>query len=300
MSKALAEDVCDGIKELIRHVSGFDTGSEGFDCVFKHFTTKLRRCDTMYFLNKRDVDSSMQGMREKFCFHGFFREAEALVQVYSEYIPEDLPKALQTSRLNVVKFLLCMSETPTKKFLENPQDYVQPVDKQENDEIDWTEYLNEGIEIWNPDHDNESEGEVEDCSDYSKSPVVPGNIQLPTIRSTERKCVLDLRSSRDELLATIQHSWYEENFFRDKPESEHREANIALIWEDFLRHLVEGFVVVENPSIITEYKVIREVLWEMWGYHTCSTFKLCGNYVQPNEHITVASVRCVGVHACLC
>lgn len=113
----------------------------------------------MYFLNKKEVDKNVAGMAEKFNFHGFFQQAEALQRVYDSYISNDLPKPELMNRLNVVKLLLCLSETPTVKFLENPEEF-QVNNEVEEEEIDWKEYLNEGIEQWKPTYDETTSEEV--------------------------------------------------------------------------------------------------------------------------------------------
>lgn len=113
----------------------------------------------MYFLNKKEVDQSIAGMAEKFNFHGFFQQAEALQKVYGCYISNNLPKSELMNRLNVVKLLLCLSKTPTVRFLENPEEF-QVSDETEEEEIDWKEYLNEGIEQWTPNYDEATSDEV--------------------------------------------------------------------------------------------------------------------------------------------
>lgn len=110
----------------------------------------------MYFLNKKEVDQSIAGMAEKFNFHGFFPQAEALQKFYDSFITSNLPKSEMTNRLNVVKLLLCLSETPTKKFLERPEDYAIR-EEIEEEEIDWKEYLNEGLTSWTPNYSISSE-----------------------------------------------------------------------------------------------------------------------------------------------
>lgn len=103
----------------------------------------------MYFLNKSEIDQNITGMAEKFNFHGFFLQAEALKCSYEKYITMELPKPELMNRLNVVKFLLCLSETPTTKFMENPE-YFQITKDNQEEEIDWREYLNDGLENWSP------------------------------------------------------------------------------------------------------------------------------------------------------
>lgn len=94
-------------------------------------------------------------MCEKFSFHGFARQASALNLAYHSYIPDLLTETEKMNRLSMVKFLLCMSQAPTKHFLEHPEVLVKEAEQPE-EVIDWGTYLNEGIEQWNPKFDESS------------------------------------------------------------------------------------------------------------------------------------------------
>lgn len=113
----------------------------------------------MYFLNKKEVDQNIAGMAEKFNFHGFFQQAEALQSAYESYVSNNLSKPELMNRLNIVKLLLCLSRSPTSRFLENPEEFQVNIEEEE-DEIDWKEYLNEGIEKWSPNYDEVTSEEV--------------------------------------------------------------------------------------------------------------------------------------------
>ncbi|XP_074035449.1 gamma-tubulin complex component 5 [Leptinotarsa decemlineata] len=294
MARPISADIGEGVKELIKQISGFEEGSEPFIHVQKYFLTKLKNSDTMYFLNKRDVDRIMSGMAEKFNFHGFFNQAKALQDAYDNYIPPDLPKDFLSNRLNIVKFLLCMSEKPTSKFLEKPEEYEMKPEEEE-EEVNWAEYLKEGIENWAPDFDESSEysedssvGDIfnelgDECSSSTHTPQV--------ITSNEKDVIVNLRANREELLNTIQHSWYNQDHFYEAPFSELKEANVGINWENFLEKQVMGLIVMPKVSVISEYKVIREVLWQLWTPHTSAVFEFEGNTLKPRENVTISSTR---------
>lgn len=159
------------------------------------------------------------------------------------------------NRLSMVKFLLCMSQAPTKHFLEHPEVLVKEAEQPE-EVIDWGTYLNEGIEQWNPKFDESSvskkqhsielwqlfrgllqddESDDSEQDDTAKELVASTTKCLQSdgltqIRSAENMCVMNLKRSREELLATIQNAWYLEDCCFMKPESDHREANIGILW----------------------------------------------------------------------
>ncbi|XP_076256515.1 gamma-tubulin complex component 5-like [Rhynchophorus ferrugineus] len=295
MSRNLSDDVTSLVKELIHELSDFEESSAPFHYIYKYFTTKLKKSDTMYFSNRRDIDQNISSMAEKFCFHGFFQQAEELKSAYKMYLPENLLKSETMNRLNNVKFLLCMSDSPTKYFLEHPEMVdSKPVDPVE--EIDWGEYLNEGVDTWNPNFEETSDEESfssldeNDCTEVIKNE--PSGCLLPVqIQSSEKLYVMDFRANREELLNTIQHSWYNGGKFFIKPQSKLRDANIGILWESYLRDQVHGLINIKSPSFTTEYKVLREILWQLWCPHTSSTIELIGNDIISRPDITLASVR---------
>lgn len=105
----------------------------------------------MVFSNRDDVDRAIASFGDKYIFHGFCDKAEYLKRAYEKYMATS--KIDHISQLNVVKFLMCMSDSPTRKF-EKVTDDDQIEDE---DEIsDWGAYLREGIERWMPKSDSES------------------------------------------------------------------------------------------------------------------------------------------------
>lgn len=110
----------------------------------------------MYFASKREIDNSISGMSEKFSFHGFFPQSNALSVAYKDYVSELLPKSEMMNRLNHVKFLLCLSDSPTKHFLEHPELHAEEPKQEEESDIDWPAYLNAGVEPWIPNFDETS------------------------------------------------------------------------------------------------------------------------------------------------
>ncbi|KAG5864882.1 hypothetical protein JTB14_036711 [Gonioctena quinquepunctata] len=296
MASQLSADIVEGVKDLIIQISGFEEGSESFIHIQKYLFNKLKNSDSMYFLNKRDVDKSISGMAEKFNFHGFFLQAKALQEEYDNYIPQTLAKANLSNRLNVVQFLLCMSEKPTTKFLEKPEEF-EIKNEEEEEEINWTEYLKEGIEEWAPNFNDESSecslnSSVADDFNELGEGCSHSSVQEPlVIKSNDSDVIVNLRANREELLNTIQHSWYNQNYVHEAPFSDLREANVGIHWEKFLEKQVMGLIVMPKVSVISEYKVIREILWQLWNPHTSAVFELVGNRLKPKENVTISSAR---------
>lgn len=83
--------------------------------------------------------------------------------------------------------------------------------------------------------------DLKDDTDVSiDSNDITNNTQLKTnevwstipiqIKSYERNTIADFRANREELLNTIQHSWYNLNSYHEYPRSKHKEANVEILW----------------------------------------------------------------------
>lgn len=54
-----------------------------------------------------------------------------------------------------------------------------------------------------------------------------------------------------------------------------------------------GLVTLPKVSIISEYKVVREILWQLWVPHVSTVFEFDINNIQVKKNITVSSVTLV-------
>lgn len=63
------------------------------------------------------------------------------------------------------------------------------------------------------------------------------------IESVEKNIVVDFRANREELLNTIQHTWYNQDIFQQFPLSNHKEANTQILW------LVAVLLIITNSVI---------------------------------------------------
>lgn len=63
--------------------------------------------------------------------------------------------------------------------------------------------------------------------------------------------------------------------------------------EKYLEKQAMGLVVMKKSTIISEYKVIREILWQLWDLHTSSVFHFEGNDLTTRSNITISSSRAV-------
>lgn len=61
--------------------------------------------------------------------------------------------------------------------------------------------------------------------------------------------------------------------------------------EEYLDSETHGLLGLDKISFISEYKVIREVLWQMFGTHKSFIFYFKENELHIRENVSIASVR---------
>lgn len=57
--------------------------------------------------------------------------------------------------------------------------------------------------------------------------------------------------------------------------------------------MVQDLIPIPQAAIISEYKVMREVLWQLWGPHDSFVFQLDRNRLRIKPNVTISSVRLV-------
>ncbi|KRT82374.1 hypothetical protein AMK59_3863, partial [Oryctes borbonicus] len=295
MSSYPSTEVLSLVKELVSKLTQFKEGSNLFNHVENYVINCIHNADSMIFLKKKDIDRALTSLSDKFIFHGFSLQAVDLLRHYENFLPNSTPKNLLESKLNTVKFLLCLSESPTSKFLENP--YRLPVVHQE-EEIDWPAYLKEGIERWSPPPEESSD----DWSDTSESDL--SNVTSPQIKAGEvtkvipvdeidnkDKCVVNYDDLKESVQNSVQNTWFSKDRVCVLPESSNVDANIAICWDNFLEHSVQGLISIKRSNIITEYCMLREIIWQNYIVHNSFIFHYLGDKLLPKENVTIASVR---------
>lgn len=279
------------VRNLIGHILGGKDNLEIINTKEKHMISRLKRGDTMSFVNKREMDLAIEKMAEKYEFHGFAPQAEYLRKIYNKYMSKISKQDLH-SALNTLRFLLYMSESPTTKFMENPEDYCIVQEEDEKEVMNWGEYLLEGIELYTPEQFDDSsevssEFETPD-EDLSEAQIVEFE---PILESTSNGVLRMNYDVNQELMSTIQHTWYNNEYYTEKPASKREEANIGILWEEYLEKETHGLLGLDKISFISEYKVIREVLWQMFGTHNSFVFYFKGNELNIRNNISIGSAR---------
>lgn len=73
-------------------------------------------------------------------------------------------------------------------------------------------------------------------------------------------------------------------------------STFFLLRDKFLENQVMNLIPIEKSCVLSEYKVIREILWQLWCLHTSAVFQIEGNKIKPKPDVTIASVRVVSFY----
>lgn len=264
----------------------------------KQTIAQLESADSMFFLNKKEIDRTVASLSEKFAFHGFIHHAKDLTDMYKEYIQLNLPKNEVNNRLNALKFLVTLSENPTSKLAENPHGYRSAVIVEE-EIIDWPAYLKEGIEPWCPESESSdsdwSDDEITTQSENERS--LKHSLSVPiehkhfAVGPTENEeTYQDFKGAAQFLNKTVQYGWFNKENFRLLPRSKTWDANLQIHWETFIKKSTNGLLTID-ANLISEYKVIREVLWQLFCPHDGVVFKYSADSLIVRENVSIPSVR---------
>ncbi|KAK4877879.1 hypothetical protein RN001_010385 [Aquatica leii] len=277
------------IHELITQVTDYQEGSKDLKTAFDKISPQLQSYNTVYLPNKREIDSIVRSLGEKFSFHGYIRQKNHLLSLYQKLIPEDELTQETLNRLSVIKLLIGLSDSPTNKV----NDWLQKYPQEPTEVIDWGSYLSEGIERWSPPPYTSSESDdVSDFDSESTSDFVTIKPVVETVPDgTTKSRVITLDEARSTLTNTVQSHWFNSKKFYMKPSSETDTGNLAILWHNHLETITNGLILTETPNVITEYHVLREIIWQMHVQHSSACFRVIGNHLEPASNVTISSVR---------
>lgn len=291
-----AEDIQNPIKKLIHALSNFEENTPIFEHIFKYVMHELQTGESVFYITKKEIDENVESLSDKFMFHGFLRQSADIKSLHEKYLSNNVNKEEMKTRLGMMKLLFSLSESPTNFFAKMPADFKY-YEVKEEEEIDWGSYLREGIEEWNPSaySDSDEWTDEEETNVYNESACVRSPAEVTQVnfrfgdRSPEIPKADEHKKEWDLAMKSVQSGWFNRNFIFMKPESEHPEANVAILWD---KHLLQSGLSFGNPTnIISEYKMVREVIWQLWEPHNSMIYKFSGNQLVPKDDITISSCR---------
>ncbi|KAF5297036.1 hypothetical protein FQA39_LY12250 [Lamprigera yunnana] len=266
--------------------------SEEFKNVENKIQNRIKTGEVYYRPSFKEIDRIVLSLSDKFALHGFSARGKNLQMLFKKLALDNALDEVCMNRLSMVKLLIELAESPTNNF----SVHLEECSEECEEDIDWVKYLQEGIERWSP--------PVDDGSDYESDSYIENSeciettdfiIKQPTDlpdkdNEDDVGQTMTYSEAKKELMANVQSTWFNRTKFCMKPLSDDPEANITFLWDDFIQDMSKGLV-VRHCNIIAEYKVLREVIWQLYEPHSSTCFQFIGDTLQPVSNVTIGSVR---------
>lgn len=212
-----------------------------------------------YFFNddRKSVEKRIDGLVEKFRFHGFTNQAEDLGRCCGRFLDGAVDDEGSKVRLGLVQFLLELSESPTTYFSEHPDEFAARF--KDRDEVDWPSILNNTrINVKESYRESTTVNRYSFLSLDSNLPFifkdeewsitdedVTIEQEVKIVNTSREETVTEERLSEfdpktvatlscfealNEMKSTVQCGWWNEKTVTVRPESSMATAELALRW----------------------------------------------------------------------
>uniref|UniRef100_A0A1B6DJI5 Gamma-tubulin complex component n=1 Tax=Clastoptera arizonana TaxID=38151 RepID=A0A1B6DJI5_9HEMI len=331
--QALAPDV----RQLIISLTGFENEENIKECENYIFSNILYFQQPM--IDGYNIQNSMDGLVEKFFFHRLPEKGKQLKDSFNDYINSSMFKDLAQKGVewNIIQLLIKLAYRPTDLTSNNSLTALPKLQdsasENPEDDINWTAYLMEGWEDFKiPDDDEESddnwileseednkiqENNEDQLSDWSDEDM-NGNPDHRTIQSHEimlcgipnpttwndRKLAVeteqeiqarilrDALESKSWLKAHVQIPWWSKNSYTEVGTYKLKSATFGLRWEQKQN--------TQKLLVISEYKILREILWMLQlPTNTHLFYRKGDNKFVPNPDVTTQSISKNTLHSIL-
>lgn len=119
----------------------------------------------------------------------------------------------------------------------------------------------------------------------------------PPVLAQQENCItFDCSQSEEWLHENIQKNWWSNNNYTNPINSSHASANFCNFWNHHLSLVSNNYIKIENISTISEYCLIREILWMFLNPCDCKVFKIVGEEIVINSNVSLNSTTVVSMN----
>lgn len=112
---------------------------------------------------------------------------------------------------------------------------------------------------------------------------------MQEINITQKEQLQDFSNAREFLVQNIQSTWFTQDLVIMLPESRSVESRAGLAWEHYIEKKTFGLLPKSNT--LSEYIVLREIIWQFFVPVSAFVFKLNGNTLIVRDDVTISSIR---------
>lgn len=283
------------------------------------FSWSLIKHHRFLSVNSHEIKREMEGIFEKFRFNNFHEEEKIFRKMYEDLISHEictehyekdvifsilsLLTNLANSPLHIIKVKLRENKEIFLKQLQPPDLDRELIDMKSqllvalvkdniilreddgSDLSDWSDNEPDIIQVVQKLKEPvESVSIIEQSHSIFKEPVKP--VYYKSFESTDPESWLK---------SNVQHSWWKEEESACEVPSLHPGASFSQRWQNHLTKKSLGFIKASPQSMISEYCLIREILWMFSNPSDCKCFKIYKNEIilRQNPPITIPSITVV-------
>ncbi|XP_069685486.1 gamma-tubulin complex component 5 [Periplaneta americana] len=307
MAGRAKETIIPEVRNLITLLTNFHEGEENFKLCERYALSNLWH-HRFLSVDSHAVRRSMDGMITKFEVHGHLDTSRKLKELVSVFLNNDIfhdhPQYdIEWSLLSLLLHL-SINPTTTAHHLKTVSKPLEVTD--EEDDFDWVAYLREGDDKFSFSYDDSSSEEfssdfdesVDEESDTFATQTVTSSSSLTSEIDFKKKNkeafiqnLKDIYISEKWLENSVQEPWWTHEKIECNTLSRFPSANVARLWHHHTtRQSPELMLDTPHINTLSEYKVIREILWTLYTPASTYIFKEENGIFVVRPDLTVPSV----------
>ncbi|XP_058447372.1 gamma-tubulin complex component 5 [Malaya genurostris] len=329
MSQALEQreaSIQQGVSELIRSLTGFHETEENFT-ICQQFSLSTIRNHRFISVNSHEIRRKAEGLMENLRISNMEKQAEQFRTVFEQFIsdPVCVNHYEHDIQWSVLLFLMTIAHNPIGALKERlrrgspialVETNVQSTVLLDDDEK--TELLEElrACDINTRTQDSDDDSELSDWSDsegdeekhldtavdaekldVSKEVIVFGRVEPPQRDLGYVK--FDGSMSEKWLKENVQNCWWKDSKAKAEVNSTHEGAAFCDYWNQTILKASHSFIKPDPVSTVSEYCLVREILWMFVNPVNCKFFRIDDDQVWINPNVSLSSATERGLHTFL-
>ncbi|XP_039429506.1 gamma-tubulin complex component 5-like [Culex pipiens pallens] len=319
------------IPELIQQLTGFDETEENFTLCHQFAVATIRN-HRFLSVNSHEIRRRADGLMQNLRISNLERVADQFRGLFEAFVvePACADHYVHDIQWSVLLFLMTVAHNPVGALKErvrrgSPVAMLEAgsgseVDAVEDDERrELVEELREddievggGREVeddselseWT-DSEGEEEGEgeqvvpevVEESKVEAKEVVIYTRVESPK-RDLGYES-FDASGSEDWLKENVQSNWWQNPKAKAEVNSSHEGASFCDYWSQTILKASHSFIKPDPVSTVSEYCLIREILWMFTNPANCKFFRIDDDQVWINPNVSLSSTTERGLHTFL-
>uniref|UniRef100_A0A182JMA1 Gamma-tubulin complex component n=1 Tax=Anopheles atroparvus TaxID=41427 RepID=A0A182JMA1_ANOAO len=323
------------VPALIKLLTGFDESEENY-ALCHRFTLGIIRNHRFLSVNSHETRRKVESIIENMELTNFVSEAGQLRKCYEDFIcdPVCLDHYVHEIHWSVLLFLLSVAYNPLGALKERlrtgevlqlctPEPtVVRWHDKEREDLIaelieenldvgfgdenqgselsDWSDLEDEeGVEYSNIEQKDTAVKTMDVVSQPSEGKEVVVFSQVEPPRQEEIYRTLVMADAASWLEENLQNRWWSDPHYQTVVNSEHKVASFCNFWTEHIVKASHGFLKSEPVSTVSEYCVLREILWMFTNPVDCKLFRIDDDQIWINSNVSLPSTTEHGIQTFL-